>query len=168
MTVKSKRSHRGRVRTRIKLAGTTPDYSSANTGTSANQSEVEEGGGNTREARSNAYEVGYGKPPKANQFKPGHSGNPRGRPKKPKITDFAMIVEKELQQTVRGKINGEAKSLSKLEAWISALSNNAIRGNMPAGRLLFSILQRASTEVAKTMPLSPEDEALLTRLLENE
>ncbi len=27
------------------------------------------------------YEVGYGKPPKASQFPPGKSGNPKGRPK---------------------------------------------------------------------------------------
>ena len=27
------------------------------------------------------HEVGYGKPPKAHRFKPGRSGNPRGRPK---------------------------------------------------------------------------------------
>ena len=27
------------------------------------------------------YEIGYGKPPKQTRFKPGQSGNPRGRPK---------------------------------------------------------------------------------------
>jgi len=27
------------------------------------------------------YETGYGKPPKAHQWKPGESGNPKGRPK---------------------------------------------------------------------------------------
>ena len=27
------------------------------------------------------YEVGYGKPPKSKRFKPGASGNPKGRPK---------------------------------------------------------------------------------------
>ena len=27
------------------------------------------------------YEVGYGKPPKSTQFKPGRSGNPKGRTK---------------------------------------------------------------------------------------
>lgn len=31
------------------------------------------------------YEVGYGKPPKATQFKPGQSGHPQGRPKKRKV-----------------------------------------------------------------------------------
>jgi hypothetical protein len=28
-----------------------------------------------------SYEVGYGKPPQHSRFKPGHSGNPRGRAK---------------------------------------------------------------------------------------
>jgi hypothetical protein len=28
------------------------------------------------------YEVGYGKPPRNRQFKPGQSGNPRGRPRR--------------------------------------------------------------------------------------
>lgn len=32
----------------------------------------------------NSYEVGYGKPPKHSQFQKGRSGNPKGRPKKPK------------------------------------------------------------------------------------
>ena len=30
---------------------------------------------------TNEYEVGYGKPPKKHQFKPGYSGNKKGRPK---------------------------------------------------------------------------------------
>ena len=30
---------------------------------------------------SDDYEVGYGKPPKEHQFRPGESGNPRGQPK---------------------------------------------------------------------------------------
>ena len=31
--------------------------------------------------RKRAYRVGYGRPPKEYQFKPGQSGNPKGRPK---------------------------------------------------------------------------------------
>jgi hypothetical protein len=31
--------------------------------------------------RSGAYAVGYGRPPVATRFRPGHSGNPEGRPK---------------------------------------------------------------------------------------
>lgn len=46
-----------------------------------------------REPRQPAdYETGYGKPPKARQWRPGQSGNPNGRPKgsrnKPTLEDF--------------------------------------------------------------------------------
>jgi len=37
------------------------------------------------------YEVGYGKPPKHGQFKPGQSGNPKGRPKGRK--NFPVLLE---------------------------------------------------------------------------
>ncbi len=33
---------------------------------------------------NNDEEVGFGRPPKQHQFKPGQSGNPRGRPPKPR------------------------------------------------------------------------------------
>jgi hypothetical protein len=35
----------------------------------------------SRKAETDRYKVGYGKPPKATQFKRGRSGNPKGRPK---------------------------------------------------------------------------------------
>ena len=38
------------------------------------------------------HKVGYGKPPKAHQWRPGQSGNPKGRPKgsrnRPTLEDF--------------------------------------------------------------------------------
>ena len=39
-----------------------------------------------------SYDVGYGKPPASTRFKPGQSGNPKGRPKgannkKPKLNE---------------------------------------------------------------------------------
>ena len=38
------------------------------------------------EGNNNEYKVGYKRPPKKNQWKPGQSGNPAGRPKDPGIT----------------------------------------------------------------------------------
>ena len=41
---------------------------------------------------NDSYEIGYGKPPKHIQFKKGQSGNPKGRPKKPK--NLAALILK--------------------------------------------------------------------------
>ena len=45
------------------------------------------------------YEVGYGKPPKAGRFKPGQSGNPRGRPK------GTLNLKTDLQQELAERIS---------------------------------------------------------------
>ena len=42
------------------------------------------------------YEVGFGKPPKATQFKGGQSGNPKGRPKE--SVSFALKLEKAMSE----------------------------------------------------------------------
>ena len=45
------------------------------------------------------YEVGYKKPPEHSRWKPGQSGNPKGRPKK--VKDFEKLLDIELSQTLR-------------------------------------------------------------------
>ena len=39
------------------------------------------------------YEVGKGKPPKKNRFKPKKSGNPKGRPKGRKVIKYHRLSE---------------------------------------------------------------------------
>ena len=52
------------------------------------------------------YEVGCGKPPKEYQFKPGQSGNPRGRPKAKKsgTMGFSELLNEPVKVTVGGVI----------------------------------------------------------------
>lgn len=45
------------------------------------------------------YEVGYGKPPKGSQFKPGESGNPKGR--KARGTTVKAKLQEKLHQKVK-------------------------------------------------------------------
>ena len=70
--------------------------------------------------------TGYCKPPKANQFKKGQSGNPDGRPKKTKV--FEELVSLELDQTIQVTENGDRKLLTKREVMAKDMVNDAVKG----------------------------------------
>ena len=73
-----------------------------------------------------AYDVGYGKPPKKNQFKKGQSGNPKGRKKKPqRKTDMKSLFEKVGNETLT--VNGN--TMMKKELLINLLYARALKGD---------------------------------------
>jgi hypothetical protein len=71
------------------------------------------------------YEVGYGRPPKASQFKPGQSGNPRGRPKQADAA--ALDIAGLLNEPIKVKVAGKAKTMSPFEASFRQLTKQAIK-----------------------------------------
>ena len=79
---------------------------------------------------SSDYEVGCGKPPKEYQFKPGQSGNPRGRPKSKKsgLTD----VSKLLNEPVKVKAGGKVREMGPFEAGFRKLAKRAVDGDLRA------------------------------------
>jgi hypothetical protein len=76
------------------------------------------------------YEVGFGRPPKQTRFKPGQSGNPRGRPKR--LPTFKEDFNAELRERLLLRENGRERRLSKQRALIKALMALAIKGNVRA------------------------------------
>ena len=86
------------------------------------------------------YEVGYGKPPKSGQFKPGQSGNPRGRPRKSR--DIQAMIKRELDQTIAIKEGGRELRLSKREALIKQLVNRAVSGDAKAMQFVLTHLEK--------------------------
>lgn len=87
-----------------------------------------------------AYEIGYRRPPKSTQFKPGNSGNPKGRPKGSK--NFITLLEKELDQPVIVNENGRKKKLSRRQAMAKRIVADALQGDRKAIFLLLDILRR--------------------------
>lgn len=81
------------------------------------------------------YEVGYRKPPKETRFKTGRSGNPRGRPRKPKET-FTSLLEEEGQVRIPIVINGKRTFVSKKKALSKKLWSDALSGNPRAQAML--------------------------------
>lgn len=96
---------------------------------------------------NNDYEVGYKKPPKEHQFKPGISGNPKGRPKL--IQDFKTDFQDELEETITLKEGGSIKTMTKQRALIKRLITSALNVNMTSIKLVTSIMS--------TLPIKPKD-----------
>jgi Family of unknown function (DUF5681) len=86
----------------------------------------------SEENMSDAYEVGYGKPPRNTQFGKGVSGNLKGRPKK--ALDFHHELLRQSKASVTISENGKRLRVSKHELVIKQLIHKAISGNIPALR----------------------------------
>jgi hypothetical protein len=73
------------------------------------------------------YEVGYGKPPKHSRFKPGQSGNPKGR--KPGSRNVMTLLEETLFDPVKVRVNGKVRRVPAIQACLLNLRNQAIKGD---------------------------------------
>ena len=82
------------------------------------------------------YRIGYGKPPKHARFRKGVSGCPTGRPKRPE----GISIKEILDGDQHGK-NGEV--ISRREAYVIALINEAMRGNQKAFTKFMNLMERA-------------------------
>ncbi len=111
--------------------------------------------------------VGYCRPPRATRFRPGQSGNPRGRPRKPKPVQDLLATE--LRRRVVIRENGREQRIPKLELVMKRLVNDAIQGNYPAVRLLIDLIKVAEESsdpglVDRTMDaLNAEDREIHAR-----
>lgn len=119
--------------------------------------------------KSENYEVGYGKPPRKSQFKPGHSGNTKGRPKNSKNT-YTMLNDV-LEQKINIKENGKDLRIPKKLAMIMQLVNKAVKGDVKAiNSLLPHMLMADAKEEDKNKILasiSQDDREIITNYLKN-
>jgi len=95
------------------------------------------------------YDVGYCKPPKHAQFPKGRSGNPKGRPKGSQ--SLSTVLHKAARQRVNVTTNGKSRSMTKLEATATQLSNQAASCDPRAIRD-FLFWQRQFEEPAQADP----------------
>ena len=91
--------------------------------------------------RPKTTKVGYRRPPEKSRFKAGQSGNPHGRPKG--ALNLATILEQTLREPIIIVENGRRKTVTKLEAAIKQVVNQAARGKLKAVQLLASLVRSA-------------------------
>ena len=111
------------------------------------------------------YEVGYGKPPRHTRFKPGRSGNPRGRPSGSK--NLSTLLNEALNEPVIVAENGGQRKISKRRAIIKQLVNQSAKGDWRAVKLLLDMLHETAggsePETAESS-FSAADEKVIAQL----
>jgi hypothetical protein len=94
------------------------------------------------------YIVGRGRPPAASRFRPGQSGNPRGRPRNAR--GLSAIVATALSERIAVTENGRRRQITKLEAAVKQLVNRAAAGETRVTQLVLGLAQAHDARQAST------------------
>jgi uncharacterized protein DUF5681 len=93
------------------------------------------------------YDVGYGKPPKHGRYKKGESGNPRGRPKRPRHAmpkaheeRMKAIMFQEAYRLIEIQEGGKKTRLPLIQVIIRRLGVSAAQGRSRAMRYFMDML----------------------------
>lgn len=109
----------------------------------------------TSDQQKNTYVVGYGKPPVEGQFRPGQSGNLKGRPKKTSAhSDMPELWEQRFKNSLSAEIyrmitvqDGNKKTkIPAIQAIIKRLTFDALRGDYKSQKLLFGAVKEMEEE----------------------
>ena len=102
------------------------------------------------------YEVGYKKPPTHTRFRPGRSGNPRGRPKGSK--GLNTLIRESLSEMVIARTARGEKKISRIQGIIHKLQEMALKGNVRALTQLMAYYSAAVPDALETSgPAAPQD-----------
>jgi len=107
--------------------------------------------------------VGYGRPPVHSRFKPGQSGNQRGRPKG--TLNFTTDLKRTLQAPVTLNDGRKTRRVTTQEAALLRLAEKALNGDPRALEKLVSLSATLSTNNAESpsKTMAADDQAILDR-----
>ena len=114
------------------------------------------------------FSVGYGRPPVHSRFKPGQSGNPKGRRKGQR--NVHTVVDGELSQRIKVREGNRTRSLTKLDAFVVTLVNAALKGDAKAWASLINLLRSLgligeSPAANDQKPFTADDESIIADFL---
>ena len=122
----------------------------------------------SKEKDSDRYEVGYGKTPRGTRFQKGRSGNPNGRPKG--VLNLATVLDRTLRELVVISENGQRKTITKMQAAVKQLVNQAASGELAALRQLMALVTSAEQSLGESQTgrpsLNEADQKVIAQILQ--
>ena len=101
------------------------------------------------------FGLGYKQPPIQNRFKPGQSGNPKGR-RKSVPEDFSDIVSRKMLSKAIDPATGKTLKITNLEAILSVAIDQAAQGDKQATANVLRLIQTA--DVVKETKYNVEEQ----------
>jgi uncharacterized protein DUF5681 len=99
----------------------------------ATANEVVTGGGASRAD----YEIGYGRPPKETQYKPGQRGNPNGRP--PGSPNKKTLIERALNKKIPVRKGDKITKVPALQVIAETFTVKAAQGDRHAAHVVINL-----------------------------
>jgi hypothetical protein len=127
-----------------------------------------DGGEKTASDNAAHVPVGYGQPPLASRFKPGISGNTRGRPKGSK--NLKTLIREAMTASISIQEGEKTRRVTKLEGVVLRQLQSALKGSDRAALAVIKMahqlrfLEDSESATAETA-LSAEEERILNELL---
>jgi Family of unknown function (DUF5681) len=111
--------------------------------------------------------IGYGRPPRHSRFVKGRSGNPGGRPRRPRrARDLAAMVSKALDTPTFIIDDGKRRRATKREAIAAQLVDQSAQADLRATKLLIEILDKIEHKREAVQPgFDADDEKVIAGLL---
>jgi hypothetical protein len=91
------------------------------------------------EDRQPDYQVGYGRPPVHSRFKPGVSGNPKGRPKLFKVRDIKKDVQQVFLRELTVRDGAKTRRVSGIVLLYQKLLSDGLKGNPKAALAAYKL-----------------------------
>jgi hypothetical protein len=116
--------------------------------------------------QKNDNKVGYRRPPAHSRFRPGQTGNPKGRPKG--AANLRTDLRDELSEHIRVREGERDLKISKQRAMLKALVAKALRGDARAANVVLGLVSKLFEAAAPMEPvpnLTADDQAILERFL---
>jgi hypothetical protein len=110
------------------------------------------------------HSVGYGNPPRAHRFRPGQSGNPRGRPKNTK--NETTILRELLNRKIEVRDGGRPRKITVLEAILLRFTEDALKGNTKTATFLFNRYAASNSTEPQSEDISATDREIIDEFVE--